>query len=68
MAFITGRTPPAARNWSPRPRLMLDGMRNSSHLSHAHRFPQPDPSGLLVPRPDDFDMFREALALSGDSL
>lgn len=68
LAFITGRSPPAARSWSPRPRLVLDSMRNSSHLTHAHRFPQPDTSGLIVSGPEDFDMFREALALSGKYL
>lgn len=66
IAFITGRTPPPARNCCPRPRLVLDGVRNSSHLAHAHRFPPPDPSGLLAPRADDFDMFREALAFSAN--
>lgn len=66
IAYITGRTPPPARNCCPRPRVVLEGMRNSSHLSHTHRFSPPDSAGLLAPRAEDFDMFREALTLSGN--
>lgn len=59
IAYITGRNPPAARHWGPRPRLALEGVRNSQHA----RFPADDTS---APRDEeqDFDMFRQALAFS----
>ncbi|XP_054712856.1 HUWE1-associated protein modifying stress responses-like [Uloborus diversus] len=63
IAYITGRNPPSTRLGCPKPRLVLDGMRNSSHLN-AHRLSTPDSASLLAARTDDFDMFREALAFS----
>ncbi|GFR16252.1 UPF0472 protein C16orf72 homolog [Trichonephila clavata] len=64
IAYITGRNPPANRPFCPRPRLVLDGMHTSSHLAHAHRFSPSDTAGLLTPRAEDLEMFREALAFS----
>ncbi|GBM82031.1 UPF0472 protein C16orf72 [Araneus ventricosus] len=63
IAYITGRTPPANRPFCPRPRLVLDGMHNSSHLSHSHRF-----SNSEAAMADNFDMFREALAFSAANI
>ncbi|XP_015914057.1 HUWE1-associated protein modifying stress responses [Parasteatoda tepidariorum] len=66
IAYITGRTPPASRFACPKPRLVLDGMHSSPHLGHAHRFSQSEASGLLTPRSENLDMFREALAFSAN--
>ncbi|KFM66580.1 hypothetical protein X975_19674, partial [Stegodyphus mimosarum] len=64
IAYITGRNPPATRLCCPRPRLVLDGMRNSSHLAHAHRHSPSRDVELLDPCAEDFDMFRQALTIS----